>query len=91
MHWRRKTTILILAAVAVAQSGCQFFPHWMHPQQMWKMNRQPAMDVSVAPPDVAESEPLLARNLPGSRTASTEFVAADDSSLWEGARSHPTR
>jgi hypothetical protein len=41
----------LLAAVANLH-GCQFFPHWMQPSQLWKLNRQPAWDdTSFSVPD----------------------------------------
>lgn len=42
-HARVIVALYVLAAVANMQ-GCQFFPHWMHPSQLWKLNRQPAWD-----------------------------------------------
>ena len=45
---RRGNLILmtLIAAMALSHTGCQFLPHSMQPSQMWKWNRQPAMDVS---------------------------------------------
>jgi hypothetical protein len=38
--------LVILTALAINQ-GCQLFPHWMQPSQLWKLNRQPAYDEST--------------------------------------------
>jgi len=55
--------VCMLVAVASLQ-GCQFFPHWMQPSQLWKLNRQPAWDDSsfsvsdpVNPPVTAAAPP----------------------------------
>jgi hypothetical protein len=48
-----------LLAATVSLSGCQLFPHWMQPSQLWKMNRQPAWDesaFSVPDPGPARTE-----------------------------------
>lgn len=48
-----------LLAATVSLPGCQLFPHWMQPSQLWKMNRQPAWDesaFSVPDPVAARTE-----------------------------------
>ena len=50
---------LLLAVTACAglflQPGCQFFPHWMHPRQWQKLNRQQAWDdAQFSIPDPAD-------------------------------------
>lgn len=62
---------LILASLAFAvfsQSGCRFMPHALQPEQLWKMNRQPPMDVRFQSPDLVDNAFLQAGadNGPGS-------------------------
>jgi hypothetical protein len=53
-HARFLTALAVLAA-ATNLSGCQVFPHWMQPNQLWKLNRQPAYDESTfSVPDPGE-------------------------------------
>jgi hypothetical protein len=33
---------VLLGGLCLGGSGCQMF-HWLHPHQMWKLNRQPAI------------------------------------------------
>lgn len=35
-------TWLLACGLCFVGSGCQMF-HWLHPHQMWKLNRQPAI------------------------------------------------
>lgn len=44
-HARVLVALFVLVVVANSE-GCQFFPHWMQPSQLWKLNRQPAYDES---------------------------------------------
>ncbi|REJ74937.1 MAG: hypothetical protein DWQ34_26385 [Planctomycetota bacterium] len=50
--------LLLVTAVLTClcfQSGCQFFPHWMHPRQWQKLNRQQAWDdAQFSIPDPAD-------------------------------------
>jgi hypothetical protein len=36
--------VLVALAATAILPGCQIFPHWMQPSQLWKLNRQPAWD-----------------------------------------------
>ena len=47
MRHARFITALIVLAAATSLPGCQFFPYWMQPNQLWKLNRQPAYDESA--------------------------------------------
>ncbi len=54
----RHSNLIILALAGVAafsQSGCQFLPYSLQPEQLRKLNRQPAMDVRFqSPPDLEQ-------------------------------------
>ncbi len=61
-----------LLSAAANMPGCQFFPHWMQPNQLWKLNRQPALDetpFSVADP----INPPVTVAAPASDLAQTEW------------------
>ena len=48
----RHSTLIIIALAglaALAQSGCQFMPHSLQPNQLWKLNRQSPRDVRYEP------------------------------------------
>ena len=54
---------LVVLAAAASLPGCQLFPYWMQPSQLWKLNRQPAYDESAfsvpdpgEPPNVHEGD-----------------------------------
>jgi hypothetical protein len=42
---------VILAITLCSQAGCQFMPHALQPNQLWKLNRHPPMDVRFQSPD----------------------------------------
>lgn len=47
-------TVVLTIVAALSQSGCQFLPHALQPDQLWKMNRHPAHDVGYSPESRAE-------------------------------------
>ena len=46
-----------LALALISHSGCEMLPHSLQPEQLWKLNRQPPMDVRFQSPD--ESDAVL--------------------------------
>lgn len=79
MRYARFITALVVLASATSLPGCQFFPHWMQPNQLWKLNRQPAYDESAfSVPDPGEP-PVLQRV--GVSPASTPVSQSGDEEM----------
>ena len=59
MRHLRVCVMLGLAAAAATSAGCEFMPRQLHPNQLWKMNRQDAWDEGYF--SVPDSRPEDAR------------------------------
>ena len=51
-------TFVLTIVAGLSQSGCQFLPNALQPDQLWKMNRNPAHDVGYSPD--SRVEPMFA-------------------------------
>lgn len=73
----------VLALTVCSQCGCQFMPHALQPRQLWKMNRQPAMDVRFQSPEEWIEHPkqtVAHRVASGSRGSPWTYLPPDHKS-----------
>lgn len=69
--------ILLALCLLVMSSGCNMFPRWMHPGNLWKLNGQAppsndAMYFSV--PDPESGDPFLTKDAPDAAGTEDEFT-----------------
>lgn len=73
MRWTRVLIALLLLTAVANSHGCQMFPHWMNPSQLWKLNRQPAYDESQFSVSDPDSPPIVRDATPGASGTDDSF------------------